>query len=210
MKKNIFVLSICTTLLLIASIANSAQGPYISGNLGFATVSDSDLTDSALPGVTLDIESDPGFALGVAAGYAYGNNIRFEAEVTYQKNDLDKGGLMGLDVGLTGDRSSLALLLNGYYDFANDSAFTPFISAGLGTARVEVNDFNVTGSGDPAISDDATVFAYQFGAGVAYAINENMYLDVKYRYLGTSDPEYGTETFEYSSHNFYAGLRVFF
>ncbi len=173
-------------------------------------LSDSDITDSTVPGITLDIESDTGLALGVAAGYDFGNNIRIEGEIAYQKNDLDKASLLGVDVDLTGDTSSLALLFNGYYDFANESAFTPFISAGLGIAKVEVNDFNVPGSGLPDSNDDDTVFAYQVGAGVGYAVNKKVTLDVKYRYFRTSDPDFDTATAEYSSHNLYAGIRVAF
>ena len=48
------------------------------------------------------------------------------------------------------------------------------------------------------------------GAGVDYAVNEKITIDFKYRYLGTSDPEFDTTTVEYSSHNFYAGIRAAF
>lgn len=210
MKKNILMIAGCAMLLSFSSIAYSAEGPYVSGNLGLAIASDSDMTDSTDPGITIDVQSDSGLAFGVAAGYAFGNNTRIEGEIAYQKNDLDKASLLGVDVDLTGDTSSLALLLNGYYDFANESRFTPFIGAGIGFAKVEFNDFNVPGSGVPSSSDDDTVFSYQLGAGVGYAVNDKITLDVKYRYMGTSDPEFDTTTVEYSSHNFYAGIRVAF
>lgn len=208
MKKNILMITGCSILLSISSIAYSAEGPYVSGNLGIAIPSDSEVTDSTVPGITLDIESDSGLAVGGAVGYDFGNNTRLEGEIAYQKNDLDKASLLGVDVALTGDTSSLALLLNGYYDFANESAFTPFISAGLGFAQVEINDFNVPGSGLPSESDDDTVFAYQVGAGVGYAVNEKITVDVKYRYFATSDLDIDTTTVEYSGHIFFAGIRV--
>lgn len=211
MKKNVLMIFGCFMLLSISTIAYSAEGPYVSGNLGLAIANDSDLTDSTAPGVTMEIESDVGLALGVAAGYDFGNNIRIEGEIAYQKNDLDKVSIAGIgEADLTGDVASLALLLNGYYDFKNKSAFTPFISAGLGFAKVELNDFNVPGSGLPDANEDDTVFAYQVGAGVGYAVTQKVSLDVKYRYFGTSDPEFDTAEAEYSSHNFYAGIRVAF
>jgi opacity protein-like surface antigen len=210
MKKRILIIAGCTIILSISSIAHSAQGPYVSGNLGLAVLNDSDWTDSTIPGITLNIESDSGLALGVAAGYDLGNNIRVEGEIAYQQNDLDKVSAFGVDVDLAGDTSSLAFLLNGYYDFVTKSVFTPFVSAGLGFTKVEVNDFNVPGSGLPSSNDDDTVFAYQVGAGVDYAVNEKITIDFKYRYLGTSDPEFDTSTVEYSSHNFYAGIRAAF
>jgi opacity protein-like surface antigen len=210
MKKTIFVIAGCTMLLSISSLAYSAEGPYVSGNLGVAMLNDSDVTDSTEPGMTVDIESDAGLALGVAVGYGFANNTRIEGEISYQKNDLDKGSVWGFDTALTGDTSSLALLLNGYYDFKNTSPFTPFITGGIGMAKVEVNDMNVSGYDSYGENDDDTVFAYQFGAGVSYAVNEKVNIDVKYRYFGTSDPEFDSVDAEYSSHNLYAGVRVAF
>ena len=210
MKKSYFMIASCAMLLSVSSIAYSAEGPYVSGNLGISMPSDSDLTDSAVPGITFDIESDSGLALGVAVGYRLANNIRIEGEVAYQKNDFDKVSALGVDFDLTGDVSNLAFLLNSYYDFANESAFTPFISVGIGFANVEVNDMNVPGLGTPEYSDDDTVFAYQVGAGVGYAVNDKVSLDVKYRYFATSDLEFDTTEVEYSSHNVYAGIRVAF
>ena len=210
MKKTIFAITGCTILLSMSSLACSAEGPYVSGNLGIAMMNDSDTTDSTVPGIAADIESDPGLALGVAAGYSFPSNIRIEAEIAYQQNDLDKISVSGFDTALSGDTSSLALLLNGYYDFKNTSPFTPFITGGIGMAKVEVNDMNVSGYDSYGENDDDTVFAYQFGAGVSYAVNEKVNLDVKYRYFGTSDPEFDSVEAEYSNHNLYAGVRVAF
>lgn len=200
--KSILIISVCAVLLAFSPSVYSAEGPYVSGNIGLAMPIDSDVTISEEPGVTGDLESDKGLALGVAVGYGFGN-IRAEGEIAYQKNDLDKISVGGESEDLTGDTSSLAFLLNGYYDFKNKSAFTPFISAGLGLARVEVSD-------DEGDDENDTVFAYQVGAGVGYAINEKVTLDLKYRYFATSDPEFDGVEIEYSSHNFYAGIRVAF
>ena len=215
MRKNLLIVFICGLLLPISTVAYSKKGVYVSGNLGMALPGNSDVTDSELPGITLEVRSDAGFACAGAIGYNFGN-IRFEGEVSYQKNDLDEAKvnvLPGLDIPLTGDTSSLIFLLNGYYDFTNESPFSFFITAGAGTAKVELNDFNVQGFallGVPNYSNDDTVFAYQAGAGVGYAINETVTFDVKYRYLGTSDPDFDTTTIEYSSHNIYAGVRITF
>lgn len=211
MKHNILMVAGCAMLLSIASIAHSAEGPYVSGSVGAAIPVDSDVTDSTLPGLALTFESDVGIAAGVALGYDFGNNFRAEIEYAYQKNDLDTATLAGVAViAVVGDTTSHAGLLNGYYDFTNTTVFTPFISAGVGFARVEINEFNIPGSGLPNANADDTVFAYQVGAGVGYAVNPTLTIDVKYRYFGTADPEFTTTTIEYSSHNVYAGIRVAF
>lgn len=216
MKKTILTIACCATLLSISSVAYSAEGPYVSGNLGLAMASDSDVTDSTEPGVTMTFESDSGLALSGAIGMGFSNNVRLEAEVAYQKNDLDKVnasivGLGSATLDMGGDTSSTALLVNGYYDFVNSSAFTPFIGAGLGLANVDLSpSFTFPGYGTISDSSDDTVFAYQFGAGVNYAVNEKISFDVKYRYFGTADIDIETTTIEYSSHNIYAGIRVGF
>jgi opacity protein-like surface antigen len=207
MKKNILIIFCCAIILSVSTFAYSAEGLYGSGNLGLAMPNNSDVTDSTSPGVSIKFKSDTGLALGAAVGYDFGNNIRVEGEISYQKNDLNKASFAGVDAALTGDTSNLGLLLNGYYDFANTSRFTPFISAGLGFDKVKLNDFYIPGSGEPSYSDDDTVFAYQVGVGIGYAVNKKVSIDVKYRYLGTSDPKFDTATVEYSSHNFYVGIR---
>jgi len=208
--KKFFILTGCAVLLCFSTIAYSADGPYVSVNAGVAIASDSDVTDSTTPGVTLTVESDAGFAVGGAGGYSVGN-ARGEVEIAYQKNSLDQISMLGVPFELTGDTTLLSVLVNGYYDFDMDSPFTPFVSGGIGFAQFNLNDSKIVGTPDPVTNDDDTVFAYQVGAGVDYAINEEVSLGVKYRYLGTTDATIeGTTEIEYSSHNVLVGVRASF
>jgi opacity protein-like surface antigen len=211
MKKILVSIAGCAALLAFSSMAECAEGPYVGGNIGFAIPNDSDLSE---PGVSGTIESETGYALGVVAGIDLGIT-RVDGEVAYQKNDLDTITLTIFGLGtasssITGDISSLTFLVNGYYDFKNTSPLTPYVSAGFGFSRVEVSDISVPGIGPITASEDDTVFAYQVGAGVGYAITPELTIDAKYRYFGTSDPSFGGTEAEYSSHNFYGGLRVSF
>ena len=208
MKKNLLIISVCVLAIFFSSSAYSAEGLYVSGNIGFAMASDSDITDSTEP-VTLTMEYDTGWALGGALGYDF-NRFRVEGEISYQTNDIDKVGAMGVSLAASGDVSSLAFLINGYFDFVNDSAFTPYITAGLGYAQIDLNDFNVAGSGESDYSDDDSVFAYQVGLGVGYAVTEKVTIDVKYRYFATEDLEFDTTEVEVASHNFLFGVRFNF
>ena len=209
MKKNLLIISVCALVFFFSFPEYSAEVHQESCNIGVAMLSDSDVTDSTIPGITIDVEYDLGLALGAALGYDFGNT-RLEGEISYQKNDFEKASLLWVDVDLTGDITCLSLLMNGYYDFVNNSAFTPYLSAGLGFAKVEVNDLNVPGSGLPNSNDDDTVFAYQVGVGVGYAVNEKVTIDANYRYFATSDPEFDTTEAEFASHNFLFGVRVNF
>ena len=99
-------------------------------------------------------------------------------------------------------------MLNGYFDINMDSAIEPFITAGVGYAKVEFNDVSVAGIsvGD---SDDS-VFAWQIGAGLGYALNNMASLDVTYRYFATSDPNFDGTDAEIGSHNVSLGIRYNF
>jgi len=199
MNKNMLIASGCTLLLSMSSLANAAVGPYVSGSIGAAWATDSDVTTPLDPSYSASIEFDPGLSLGIAAGYDFGSD-RLELEFGYQKNDIDKAIEYGVTYEGEGDVSGMGLLLNGYHDFKTSSSFTPFIGAGVGFANVELDI--------PGYSEDDTVFAYQVGAGVSFAVNQQVNLELKYRYFATSDPKFDVIESEYSSHNLYMGVRV--
>jgi opacity protein-like surface antigen len=209
MKTNLLIIFVCVLLFFFSTPVCSAEGLYVSGNIGFAMASDSDLTDSTVPGVTVNTEFDTGLALGAALGYDF-KRFRVEGEISYQKNDIDKISAQGTLFDPTGDAVALSFLINGYYDFVNRSAFTPYISAGLGFAQVEFNDLDVSRLGFSGSNDKDTVFAYQIGIGVGYAVTQKVTIDAKYRYFGTEDSEYDTTKAEFTSNNFLFGVRFNF
>ena len=71
MKKNLLIISVFVLAFHFSTPVYSAEGLYVSGNFGFAMASDSDLTDSTVPGVTVNTEFDTGLALGAALGYDF-------------------------------------------------------------------------------------------------------------------------------------------
>jgi opacity protein-like surface antigen len=209
MQKFIVSLTCSATLLSISTLTYSANGPYVSGNIGLSMPRDADVKDSTMP-ASVTFEDDEGIALGAAVGYVL-SNTRIEGEFAYQKNDLDKAKIPGgISTDVEGDISSTSFLLNGYYDFKNASNFTPFLGGGIGVSKVELSAVTVPGFGLVTSSIDDTVFAYQLSAGVAYAVNETVAVEIKYRYFVNTDLESDTREFTSRSHNIYAGIRVFF
>lgn len=212
MKKAIYA-SICALSLVFTASAYSAQGMYVSGGIGFSLVDDLDLTDRAFPSADVQMDFDSGVSYQGAFGYRM-DSLRFEGELSYQTNDMDKIESYGRDYDTTGDVTVLAGLANAYYDFATSTAFTPFVTAGLGMAKVEVNDFRIPGTTMPFRSEDDTVFAWQVGAGVSYAVNDMFDIELKYRYFMTDDLEfsdvYDTEVDGPNSHNITLGMRYYF
>jgi len=209
MKKNLSIIFFCVQAFFFSAPAYSADGLYANVNIGFAMASDSDITDSTVPGITVNTEFDTGLTFGVALGYDF-DKTRVEGEMSYQRNDVDGISSQSGPLNATGDVKALLFLINGYYDFNNTSAFTPYLTAGLGLAQIEFNDLDISGLGFAGSNDEDTVFAYQIGIGVGYAVTEKVTIDAKYRYFGTQDSEYGTTEAEFSSSNFLFGVRVYF
>ena len=58
------------------------------------------------------------------------------------------------------------------------------------------------------VSDEDVVAAYQLGGGVSFRMNENISLDLSYRYFVPSDPDFNTVETEFASHNVSLGLRI--
>ena len=75
---------------------------------------------------------------------------------------------------------SVSVLLNGYYDITNISGFVPYVGVGVGAASNK-GKFNLA-SVYKETAKRTTTFAWQAGAGVAYNINENVAVDLAYRY----------------------------
>ncbi|MFP4283002.1 MAG: outer membrane beta-barrel protein [Opitutales bacterium] len=81
--------------------------------------------------------------------------------------------------GLRDDDSymSTELGVRAEYNFIRDSAFVPFLDAGLAWANVEVDDSN--------LDTDAAVFSV--GGGVKYFVRDNVALALSASYLAATD-----------------------
>ena len=201
---------LCIVAMAFFAAPALAAGPYVGGQAGAVFLSDSTVSDSG--GGSADIKFDTGYGVGVFGGYDYGT-WRLEGEFTYRLNDNKEVTDGGITDPIGGDTSSMALMLNAYYDFRMVSpTFVPYIGAGIGGARVatEVTDLGVT-----VIDDSDIVFAYQLAAGVGFVVNKQVTIDLGYKYFATADPSFeftggGTLDGEYKSHNVFLGLRYSF
>lgn len=213
MRNSILTLTCCALVFLLSTTAHSEENKYACLNLGLVSANDSDVDFDS--GDTLKFEFENGIALSAAIGGNIEKNIRAEAEISYQKIDLDKASMAGFGSSVSfpvnGDVTCIALLFNGYFDFINSSSLTPFVSAGIGIANVDLSDnITIPGSSYYWKGDDDLVFAYQLGVGVGFSMNKQTMIDLKYRYFATSDPDFKIASAEFSSHNLYVGVRLLF
>jgi opacity protein-like surface antigen len=148
-------------------------GLYLRGDLGWSFLEwDGGADDST-------------FVAGGGVGYRY--NESFRADVT-----LDWSG--DYDIGAGNEISTAVVLGNLYFDFDNDTMFTPYVGAGAGYGFVE-------GSGVP--DDDG--FAFGVAAGVSVDLTNNISVDTGYRFRDIMIS--GSDTQE---HQITTGLRFSF
>ena len=226
MKNNLFYQAATAAVIFgflvgVTDKAKAADGWYASGNIGFSSLTDSDVTDevSGLGTGKGEASFDSGHLFTASIGKSFGA-MRFEAEISYSESDLDDitvtqiqaGGLSltgSATAALGGDISSLGFMANGFYDFDTKSNWVPFLTAGIGLAKLNLDVTSVAGVATTYDESD-TVFAYQLGGGVGYKFTPKTSVDLQYRLIGTSDPTFddGTDKVEAEalSHNFMIGV----
>ena len=122
------------------------------------------------------------------AGIGYQFDQNFRADLTYNRtSDFTPSAGNTL--------STSTIMANGYYDWKNESSFTPYLGAGLGYGWQWGGGAIPSGQG----------IAVGLKAGVAYEMTNNLALDIGYRFNDILAPSQSTP-----EHQVAAGLRVKF
>lgn len=181
-------------------------GWYLRGDIGMSNQKLKNLDYfrfSQTPGFTwLDeggFDSAPFFGLGI--GYQYNNWLRVDLTGEYRGkasfhalDQFDNGGVINTN-DYTGTKSEWLFLANAYVDLGTWWCVTPFIGAGAGFAKINIDHFRdsnvIAGGGGYADSGSTTNFAWALHAGLAYKVNPNFTVELAYRYLNMGDGETG-------------------
>jgi opacity protein-like surface antigen len=139
----------------------------------------------------------------VGVGYEFNNWLRFDATAEYRNKDsfVFWGGYTTacpnpfaqcLDV-YNGYISSWVFLANAYVDLFTWCGFTPFVGLGVGTAANTLAGFSDVGipTGGAGLGQNTTDWnlAWAIHAGFSYKINENLRLELAYRFLNMGSVE---------------------
>ncbi len=204
--------------------AQDFGGWYLRGDIGFSNqrVNNIRSTDAALyQGLnsfneTTNFDSAGTYQIG--AGYQFNNWFRADITGQYRGSANFKGTdrlsfpfaggvASGID-NYSASKSELLFLANVYADLGTWWCVTPFVGAGVGTARVSINNFTDNGLtnqqvggggvpafvGGPPVASSASAanasqwnFAWAVHAGLAYKVTPNVTLELAYSYvdLGT-------------------------
>ena len=176
------------TLVLLAGITSTPAiaKPYISGSVGLGLLGDWDE-------VGYHEQFDSSAAWNGAVGYNFGS-YRLEGAVGYENHNYKSPSV--------DDISLLTVMANGYYDINTDSKITPYLMVGAGIADVDVS----------WSTKSMTSFVWQVGAGVGFKVDDNITLDLGYRYIKPEglDCPYEGNSVSLNSQHIMAGIRYQF
>lgn len=178
------------------------KGPYISGALGLNFPGDSDV-DGATD-TSIDWEDTSVMGLG-ALGYAFGNGIRLEGELSRRQDNADSVG----GAAASGDVTVNGILLNAVYDFTQFGSVIPYVGAGIGFADL-ASDASPVGGGALRSSDTAT--AWQGFVGAAVPLSRSVAFTAEARYFRADGADLpvttgGTAELDYEATSVLVGLR---
>lgn len=211
-------LLLLTAMTLSLSGIVHAEGLYGTASLGMS-VQDSDATpygdniaaDADFPG---EFDSGDGLVGVIGIGYAFDQAFRVEARLGFHQADFDSqrdgtGAREGADYILDGDIQSTTLTVEGFYDFAVDSAFSPYVKGGFGVssnrysarlggtgvADFDAFDGSADGYYDAYADKTSTEFSWNVGFGGSIALNDRFTLFGEYQYASLGDASTAQDSF---------------
>jgi opacity protein-like surface antigen len=187
------------------------SGWYLRGDVGIANQQIRSLTqrlDATVLGLQqtgIKSDSSPFFLAGV--GYQVNNWLRFDvtgeyrAKANFHGSDnvtfLRGGGTAVLADNFSASKSEWVVLGNGYLDLGTWWWMTPYVGAGVGFTRNQIDGFRDDGigfaSGTPIIADQGVKwnFAWALHAGIAYTVSPSFKIELAYRYLNLGGAQTG-------------------
>jgi opacity protein-like surface antigen len=189
-----------------APVVEDFGGWYLRGDIGFSNQRVGRLNNADDATFTTQTQSNGFNTAGIfGLGVGYKVNNWFRADITgeyrgnsqfFGKTEITYPGGIGTNT-YHGTKNEWVVLGNAYVDLGTWWCMTPFIGAGVGGARVAINNFTDVGlanngnGAEPSIAYGDSVakwnLAWAVHAGVAYKVTPNFTVELAYRYLDMGD-----------------------
>jgi len=175
-------------------------GWYLRGDIGFSNQRVDRLNNVLDAGNTSSVQNlnfNTAGIYGLGVGYRVNNWFRADVTGEYRGNSQFFGtdritypGGVGTD-SYHATKNEWVVLANAYVDLGTWWCMTPFIGAGVGGARVAINNFTDTNTPNSTVAfgDNTSKWnlAWALHAGVAYKVTPNFTVELAYRYLDMGD-----------------------
>ncbi len=199
----------------------SARNFYVELEAGHSWIRDAESSGRGLwngrPVIELDGEMtfDTAPVFGGAFGYRFGENVRLEGRILYRNYDVTSITVNGNTDYVSTDSDTWSGMVNTYWDFKLDSPVRPYVGAGIGATRIDVNN---DPNADLQVDYPDTTFTWNLMAGVYAPVSELVDVVIGYRYLESQDPSFDATYFgldgegesEYKTHEVSFALRFNF
>ena len=239
----------------IVVVESDPSGWYIRGDAGVGATQINQMRSTFafnVPDVRFDSKSFSDAAF-VRFGLGYQFNNWFRADITGEyRTASNLTAIESFNQGqfftpasadrsydnYSGQVSHAVLMANGYVDLGTWNRITPYVGAGIGFARHTVtglhdaggvatfapNNFGISGLGY-ASAKSSNSLAWALMAGLGYSVNENLKLELGYRYLNlgtttagqivcqtqdTATCPFEVQRYKLSSHDIHVGMRWMF
>jgi opacity protein-like surface antigen len=168
----------------VAAPADMGFKPYVSVFAGVSLLDDvNTIYDSG--SIPYTVKTKIGYLLGGAIGLKWNNVLRTEVELSHSNwNASSFNNSSGGFYLASGPISATYLLGNVWLDIPTQSAFTPYVGGGLGIGWAWADvDLNGGGYG---YGSGGSALAYQLGAGMKFAVSDQVDIDFGYRFKAMS------------------------
>lgn len=197
---------------------------WMHENDGLGRFKGGDKTDNTVGGgaaIGYDFGAYSEYPIRLELEYLHRGNVNGDYKMQQTMNKYTDDGPAGLNQSW--NKYSLkstiqTVMLNAYLDFPTETAFTPYVGAGLGGAYVDsklsgVSYGNISGepgrySSNPSMDGEKEYnyrynfrpkgqqnswnFAWQVSAGASYQFTDNLAFDLSYRYSDFGTADFGT------------------
>ncbi|ESR26166.1 outer membrane protein [Lutibaculum baratangense] len=186
-----------------------ASAWYLRGYVGISNQKvdkiDNALYATATSYTVEEKDFDESYFVGGGVGYKMNDWFRFDVTGEYRgKSDFvgrdswtftDVDGTISGTNRFDGNKTEWLFLANAYVDLGTWHSITPYVGAGIGGARISMNDFTDTDEAGNVYRTDGDYstwnFAWALHAGVAYDVSPNLAFEVGYRYVDMGDARSG-------------------
>jgi opacity protein-like surface antigen len=161
-----------------------------------------------------------------SGGFGCGSGPRgIRAEVMFDwRADRDVTGVLAAPIGgsLSTSIQTSTIMFNAYDDLGHWGSFVPYVGAGVGVVRNEMDGVTFSSSPNTQFGDTNWSLAWSLMAGAGFQLTERVILDLGYRFIDMGRAQSGTadtsgfannpplRVDDLTAHEFKVGLRYHF